>query len=50
MFVAFALGVVFLASRLVWPVSALDKQHAAVRATEDGICLGRRVQPARAGI
>jgi uncharacterized membrane protein YccC len=31
-FVAFALGVVFLASRLVWPVSALDKQHAAVRA------------------
>ena len=35
MFVAFALGVVFLASRLVWPVSALDKQHAAVRATEE---------------
>jgi uncharacterized membrane protein YccC len=34
MFVAFALGVVFLASRLVWPVSALDKQHAAVRATQ----------------
>ncbi len=33
MFVAFALAVVFLASRLVWPVSALDKQHAAVRAT-----------------
>jgi uncharacterized membrane protein YccC len=33
-FVAFALGVVFLASRLVWPVSALDKQHAAVRATQ----------------
>ena len=32
MFVAFALGVVFLASRLAWPVSALDKQHAAVRA------------------
>jgi uncharacterized membrane protein YccC len=34
MFVAFAIGVVFLASRLVWPVSALDKQHAAVRATQ----------------
>jgi uncharacterized membrane protein YccC len=34
MFVAFALGVVFLASRLVWPVSALDKQHAVVRATQ----------------
>ena len=35
MFVAFALGVVFLASRLVWPVSALDKQYAAVRATQE---------------
>ena len=35
MFVAFALGLVFLASRLVWPVSALDKQHAAVRATQE---------------
>jgi len=34
MFVAFALGVVFLASRLVWPMAALDKQHAAVRATQ----------------
>jgi uncharacterized membrane protein YccC len=34
MFVAFALGVVFLASRLVWPVSALDRQHAVVRATQ----------------
>jgi hypothetical protein len=34
MFVAFALGVVFLASRLVWPVSTLDKQHAAVRAAQ----------------
>jgi uncharacterized membrane protein YccC len=34
MFVAFALGVVFLASRLVWPVSALDKQRAAVSATQ----------------
>jgi uncharacterized membrane protein YccC len=33
-FVAFALGLVFLASRLVWQVSALDKQHAAVRATQ----------------
>jgi uncharacterized membrane protein YccC len=36
-FVAFALGVVFLASRLVWPVSALDKQHAAVRATQKAL-------------
>src|SRR5216683_1077902 len=35
MFVAFALGVVFLASRLVWPVSARDKQHAVVRATQE---------------
>ena len=35
MFVALALGVVFLASRLVWPVSELDKQHAVVRATEE---------------
>jgi uncharacterized membrane protein YccC len=34
MFVAFALGLVFLASRLVWPVSASDKQHAVVRATQ----------------
>ncbi|MBR1153984.1 FUSC family protein [Bradyrhizobium sp. JYMT SZCCT0428] len=34
MFVGFALGVVFLASRLVWPVSELDKQWAIVRATE----------------
>jgi uncharacterized membrane protein YccC len=33
MFVAFALGIVFLASRL-WPVSAFDKQHAVVRATQ----------------
>jgi uncharacterized membrane protein YccC len=37
MFVAFALGVVFLASRLVWPVSALDKQHAVVRATQKAL-------------
>ena len=37
MFVAFAVGVVFLASRLVWPVSALDKQHAAVRATQKAL-------------
>lgn len=35
MFVAFALGVVFLASGLVWPVSALDKQHAVVRAIQE---------------
>jgi uncharacterized membrane protein YccC len=35
MFVAFALGVVFLASRLVWPVSELDKQWAVVNATEE---------------
>src|SRR2546429_2898541 len=34
MFVAFALGVVFLASHLVWPVSELDKQRAVVRATK----------------
>jgi len=34
MFVAFALGVVFLAFRLVWPVSELDKQRAVVRATK----------------
>ena len=34
MFVAFGLGVVFLASRLVWPVSERDKQWAVVRATE----------------
>ena len=34
MFVAFALGVVFLASRLVWPVSELAKQRAVVRATK----------------
>src|SRR5712691_7736241 len=35
MFVAFALGVVFLASRLVWPVSELDRQRAVVRATKE---------------
>jgi uncharacterized membrane protein YccC len=34
-FVAFAVSVVFLASRLVWPVSAFDKQRAAVRATQE---------------
>jgi uncharacterized membrane protein YccC len=34
MFVAFALAIVFLASRLVWPVSAFDKQRAVVRATQ----------------
>jgi uncharacterized membrane protein YccC len=36
-FVVFALGVVFLASRLAWPVSALDKQHAAVSATRKAL-------------
>jgi len=35
MFVAFALCVVLLASRLVWPVSELDKQWAVVRATKE---------------
>jgi hypothetical protein len=35
MFVAFAIGVLFLASRLVWPVSELDKQRAVVRATKE---------------
>jgi uncharacterized membrane protein YccC len=35
MFVAFALGVVFLASRLARPVSNLDKQRAVVRATKE---------------
>jgi uncharacterized membrane protein YccC len=35
MFVAFALAVVFLASRLAWPVSALDRQRAVVRATRE---------------
>ena len=51
MFVAFALGVVFLASRLVWPVSALDKQHAVVRATEETLTAsvtGAEIQPASA--
>ncbi|MBB3149542.1 putative membrane protein YccC [Phyllobacterium trifolii] len=33
-FVAFALCVVLLATRLVWPVSDLDRQLAAVRATK----------------
>jgi uncharacterized membrane protein YccC len=33
-FVAFALCLVFLATRLVWPVSDLDKQHAVIRATK----------------
>ncbi|MBP1093772.1 FUSC family protein [Bradyrhizobium diazoefficiens] len=36
-FVAFALGVVLLASRLVWPLSALDKQHAVVKATQESL-------------
>jgi len=35
MFVAFALCVVLLASRLVWPVSERDKQRAVVRATKE---------------
>jgi uncharacterized membrane protein YccC len=35
MFVVFALCVLFLASRLVWPVSKLDKQRAVVRATKE---------------
>jgi uncharacterized membrane protein YccC len=35
MFVAFALGVVFLAFRVVWPVSGRDKQRAVVRATKE---------------
>jgi uncharacterized membrane protein YccC len=50
MFVAFALGVVFLASRLVWPVSALDKQHAVVRATQETLAASvtGRIQPASA--
>jgi uncharacterized membrane protein YccC len=34
-FVAFALGVVFLAARLVWPVSELEKQRAVVKATKE---------------
>ena len=51
MFVAFALGVVFLASRLVWPVSGLDKQRAVVRATEETLAAsvtGDEIQPASA--
>lgn len=35
MFVAFALGVVFVAFRVVWPVSGRDKQRAVVRATKE---------------
>ncbi|UWU76565.1 FUSC family protein [Bradyrhizobium huanghuaihaiense] len=34
MFVALALAIVFLASRLVWPVSELDRQWAVVKATK----------------
>ena len=33
-FVAFALCLVFLATRLVWPVSDLDKQYAVIKATK----------------
>jgi uncharacterized membrane protein YccC len=34
MFVAFALGVVLIASRLAWPLSELDRQRVVVNATE----------------
>ncbi len=37
MFVALALAVVFLASRLAWPVSASDKQHAVIKATQKAL-------------
>jgi hypothetical protein len=33
-FVAFAIGLVFVATRVVWPVSDLDRQRAVVRATK----------------
>jgi uncharacterized membrane protein YccC len=36
-FVAFALGVVFLASRLAWPVSKRDKQYAVIKATQKAL-------------
>ena len=48
MFVAFALAVVFLASRLVWPVSELDKQRAVVRATKETLAAslsGKKYSP-----
>src|SRR3954469_13419841 len=47
-FVAFALAVVFLASRLVWPVSELDKQRAVVRATKETLAAsltGKKYSP-----
>jgi hypothetical protein len=34
MFVAFAVGVVLIASRLAWPVSELDRQRVVVNATK----------------
>src|SRR6266699_1925825 len=48
MFVAFALAVVFLASRLVWPVSEIDKQRAVVRATKETLAAsvtGKKYSP-----
>jgi uncharacterized membrane protein YccC len=37
MFIAFALAVVFLASRLVWPVSVFDRQLAVVKETQKAL-------------
>jgi hypothetical protein len=48
MFVAFALAVVFLASRLVWPVSELDRKRAVVRATKETLAAsvtGKKYSP-----
>jgi hypothetical protein len=48
MFVAFALAVVFPASRLVWPVSGRDKQRAVVRATKETLAAsvtGKKYSP-----
>ena len=48
MFVAFSLAVVFLASRLVWPVSGRDKQRAVVRATKETLAAsvtGKKYNP-----
>jgi uncharacterized membrane protein YccC len=47
-FVAFALAVVFLASRLVWPVSRRDKQRAVVKATKETLAAsvtGKKYSP-----
>jgi uncharacterized membrane protein YccC len=47
-YVAFALAVVFLASRLVWPVSELDKRRAVVRATKETLAAsvtGKKYSP-----